>query len=64
VVVKSEVVFVVDEVENMCVRAGEFLFGALSERIVPYYPVSHDEAKFVGDDFYVGGVLISYSDVE
>ena len=48
----------------MRVRACEFVFGLLSEGIVPDNPVSHDKAELVGDDFNVCCEFIANSDVK
>ena len=56
----SEILFIVDEIKDVRMWAGEFIFYLLAERVMPDYPVAHKKTKLVGYDFYVGGVLISY----
>lgn len=63
-IVKSEVIFVLDEVKYVGVGAGKFSFKLLAERIMPYEPVAHHKAELVSYDFYICSIVIADSYVK
>lgn len=63
-VVKNEVLFVFDEIQDMGVGASEFFFRGLAEGVVPDDPVSHCEIELASDDADIGGIIVANGDPE
>ncbi len=64
VIVELTIALVFYEIKNMRMRPGEFIFGLLTERVVPDDPVARHKPKLVGYHFHIRRVLIANRDIK